>query len=51
VNDKELVADGNGDFSQGITLEEGDNPIIVVANDANGTVGEKEITVTYEIPE
>jgi hypothetical protein len=48
VNDIETVADANGDFSVGLTLDEGENPIMVVANDTNGNVGEAEITVTYE---
>lgn len=51
VNDKETVADGNGDFSVGLTLDEGDNPIIVVANDAGGNTSEQEIIILYEIPE
>ena len=51
VNDTETVADANGDFSVGLTLDEGENPIIVVANDANGNVGEVEVTITYEIQE
>lgn len=51
VNDKETIADGNGDFSVSLTLDEGENPIMVVANDANGNVGEAEITITYEISE
>ena len=51
VNDKELVADQDGNFSVSLTLDEGDNPIIVVANDQNGNVGETEITVSYETSE
>jgi len=51
VNDKETVADGNGDFSVALTLDEGDNPIIVVVNDAGGNTSEQEITILYEIPE
>lgn len=48
VNDKELRADGNGNFSTSLLLEDGDNPIIVVANDSSGKVAEAELTVTYE---
>lgn len=51
VNDIETVADANGDFSVGLTLDEGDNPIMVVANDQAGNVGETEITVNYETTE
>ena len=51
VNDKETTADAQGNFSVQLTLEEGDNPIMVVANDADGNVSEAEITVTYEVSE
>jgi len=51
VNDKELTADANGDFSVELTLDEGGNPIMAVANDQDGNVGEAEITVFYETAE
>jgi len=51
VNEKETNADPDGNFSVQLELEEGENPIMVVANDANGNVGEKEITILYEIQE
>jgi len=51
VNDKETTADPDGNFSVQLELDEGENPIMVVANDANGNVGEKEITLMYEIQE
>jgi hypothetical protein len=51
INDKETIADVNGDFSVSLTLEEGDNPIMAVANDQEGNVGEAEITVYYETAE
>jgi len=47
VNDIEKTADANGNFSVSITLDEDENIIIVVANDTNGNVAEREITVTY----
>lgn len=47
VNDEELTADASGNFSQALTLEEGENYILVVANDADGNFAEKEISVTY----
>ena len=47
VNDIGTVADANGNFSAKLTLDEGENPIVVFANDADGNVAEKEITVTY----
>lgn len=51
VNDKEVIADAEGNFSLPLTLEEGDNPIMVVANDAEGNVSEAEIVVIYEAGE
>lgn len=47
VNDSEVRADANGNFSVKLTLEEGDNYILVVANDASGNYTEKELTITY----
>lgn len=47
VNDAETKADGNGDFSATVTLDEGENYILVVANDESGRFSEKELTVTY----
>jgi hypothetical protein len=47
VNDKETKADANGLFSLSMTLDEGENTILVVANDSDGRVGETEATVTY----
>lgn len=51
VNDNETVADSQGNFSVQLTLDEGENPIMIVANDASGSVGEAEITITYEAAE
>jgi cytoskeletal protein RodZ len=48
VNDKELTADSAGNFSTTITLDEGDNSVIVSANDDNGNYAEQELTITYE---
>lgn len=47
INDTETKADTVGNFSATITLEEGDNYILVVANDAAGNYSEKELSVTY----
>lgn len=47
VNDTSTRADASGNFSVTLTLDEGDNPIVVSANDADGNVVEKELTVTY----
>lgn len=49
INEKELKADGSGNFSSVMTLEEGDNYIIVAANDTEGNYAEKEIVVTYMV--
>lgn len=48
VNENELIAGSNGAFSQKITLEEGENYIIVTASDEDGNYVEKEIAVIYE---
>lgn len=45
VNEKEIKADKNGNFSVKIDLEEGENIIFVIANDAQGNYAEKEIIV------
>ncbi len=47
VNDTELKADGSGNFSTTVTLDEGENIIGIVANDANGNSSEQDLTVTY----
>ncbi|OGG06784.1 hypothetical protein A2872_00950 [Candidatus Gottesmanbacteria bacterium RIFCSPHIGHO2_01_FULL_42_12] len=48
VNDLELKADTLGNFSGTLTLEEGDNPISIIAIDENGNYSEMELTITYE---
>ena len=48
INDTDTVADTDGNFSVQMTLEEGDNPILFVANDSDGRAAEAEITVTYD---
>lgn len=47
VNDSEVMADAKGNFTIQVALDEGDNTIVVTANDANGSYAEKEMTVTY----
>lgn len=47
VNEAEGVADGNGNFSLSVNLDEGSNDIIVTAVDAEGNVAETVVTVTY----
>ncbi len=48
VNDVERLADANGNFSANIILDEGENTILVVANDSEGNFAETELVVTYE---
>lgn len=48
VNEAEIVADAKGNFSVKVTLDEGENIILVTANDAEGNFAEQELTVTYE---
>lgn len=47
VNDSETVANANGDFSVTLTLEEGDNYILVIANNEQGYYSEQALTVIY----
>jgi hypothetical protein len=47
VNDAETKADAGGNFFASITLDEGENPVVIVANDANGNSAEQDIMVTY----
>jgi Glucodextranase, domain B len=47
VNDSEVTADAGGNFSAPVTLDDGDNSIVIIANDASGSYAEQEITVTY----
>lgn len=46
VNDKEGKADAGGNFSVNLTLDEGENIVLVIASDASGNYLEKELTVT-----
>jgi hypothetical protein len=48
VNDKETKADSNGNFSIMVSLDEGENQIVVIANDADGNTAEKDLVVTVE---
>lgn len=47
INEQELQADSSGNFSAKLTLEEGDNPIVVVAVDPDGNYAENELSVNY----
>jgi hypothetical protein len=45
VNDVVGKADINGNFSINVALDEGENQIVVSANDANGNAAEQAINV------
>lgn len=47
INDLETVADASGNFSVRLTLDEGENPVVIFANDADGNTAETYLTVTY----
>jgi hypothetical protein len=47
VNETQLKANSQGSFSTIVTLDEGDNIIVVDVNDAEGNYVEKEIPITY----
>ena len=46
VNEVDIKADSAGNFSAKVGLDEGENVISIVANDNQGNVTEKEVTVT-----
>lgn len=48
VNEIELKAGKDGNFSTAFPLYEGDNSILVSANDESGNYSEKEIIVNYQ---
>lgn len=48
VNQNELKADNQGNFTTNINLDEGENMLFLVANDNNGNYVEKEIKVILE---
>jgi hypothetical protein len=48
VNDKETKADAQGNFSLKIELEEGQNSLVVIANDESGNVVEQVFSVNIQ---
>ena len=48
VNDKETKSDSKGNFSVSLVLDEGENLIVVIVNDAGGNFIEREVEVTLE---
>lgn len=51
LNDVETKADLKGNFSAVVSLESGENYILIVANDEDGNYAEQEITVTANLSE
>lgn len=50
VNGQETKAATTGNFSLTVSLEDGDNYLLITATDQNGNFAEKEIMVTYQDP-
>jgi hypothetical protein len=48
VNEAETTADAAGNFTAKVSLDEGENYILVTVNDADGNAAEQEFTVTYQ---
>jgi ABC-type transport system involved in multi-copper enzyme maturation permease subunit len=48
IDDKELIADSQGNFSLNYQLDEGVNEIVIVANDELGNYIEKELSINLE---
>jgi len=48
INNKQLKADASGNFSSTVSLDEGQNSIIVVVNDNNGNSAEKQVNIILE---
>lgn len=51
VDNEELKAGKNGEFSVKVSLDEGENIIVVTVNDEEGSMTEKELTVNLETNE
>ena len=50
INEEELAADSQGNFSAVLTLEEEENYLTVVAIDEDGNYNEQEVIVTLQSP-
>lgn len=48
VDDKETKADKEGNFSVKLVLDEGENEIVVTANNEDGEYVEKSVKISYE---
>lgn len=47
VNDKQLLADKQGNFTVPLELGAGDNEIMIFANDSEGNMADKTLNITY----
>ncbi|HSX48852.1 MAG TPA: hypothetical protein VLE44_01180 [Candidatus Saccharimonadales bacterium] len=47
VNESDTTSDSSGKFSVTVNLDEGENSIVIVVNDSNGSFIEKDLTVIY----
>lgn len=50
INEKETKSDSQGNFSFNYSLDEGENELIIAANDNNGNYAEKVLTVELKTP-
>ncbi|MBI5613701.1 hypothetical protein HY947_02145 [Candidatus Gottesmanbacteria bacterium] len=48
VNETDTKADSSGNFSASVTLDEGENTLIIVSSDIDGNYSEQEVIVTYD---
>lgn len=48
INDQSTKADTEGNFSLNLTLDEGENNLVVTANDAEGNVAEQNLSVNIQ---
>jgi len=51
INEFELTADSQGNFSKSLPLDEGENYINIIAYNSEGQVVEKELVITREVQE
>jgi hypothetical protein len=47
VNDSQVIADAQGNFTVQVTLDEGENFLVITANDAAGNYSEQDVSVVY----
>ena len=47
INNTQVLADAQGNFSTTVTLDEGENYLAITASNQNGDFAEQEVVVTY----